>query len=64
MFMSPGRTGAALASVLGNTGPVLMVLLAALVLHEPLTRRRLTALGLGMAGTGATLRGPTPPESG
>jgi probable blue pigment (indigoidine) exporter len=50
MFMSPGRTGAGLSSVLGNTGPLLTVVLAALFLTEPLTRRKLVALGLGTIG--------------
>lgn len=50
MFMSPAHGGTALASVLGNTGPVLLVLLGAVVLHEPLTRLRLFALALGMSG--------------
>lgn len=50
MFLSPGRTGAGIASVLGNTQPLFAVLLAALVLREPLTRGKLLALALGLAG--------------
>lgn len=50
MFMSPGRTGAGLAAVMGNTTPLLAMLLAAAVLDEPLTGWRLLALILGSAG--------------
>lgn len=50
MFMSPAHGGTALASVLGNTGPVLLLLLGAWMLHEPLTAPRLTALALGILG--------------
>jgi drug/metabolite transporter (DMT)-like permease len=32
MFLSPGRTGAGLASVLGNTTPLLIIVLAIIVL--------------------------------
>jgi drug/metabolite transporter (DMT)-like permease len=35
MFLSPGRTGAGLASVLGNTTPLLIIVLAALVVTPP-----------------------------
>jgi drug/metabolite transporter (DMT)-like permease len=38
------------AAIIGYTMPVWGVLLGAVVLHEPLTWRRLTSLGLGMAG--------------
>ncbi len=50
MFMSPGRTGAGLAAVMGNTTPLLAMLLAAAFLDEPLTGWRLLALILGSAG--------------
>lgn len=51
MFLSPGRTGAGLASVLGNTTPLLVLVLAALFLGEQLTAAKLVALGLGLLGT-------------
>lgn len=50
MFLSPGRTGAGIASVLGNTGPLLVVVLAAIFLEEPVTRAKAAALSLGLAG--------------
>lgn len=50
MFLSPGRTGAGIASVLGNTQPLFAVVLAALFLGERLTRVRLTGLALGLLG--------------
>lgn len=50
MFLSPGRTGAGLASVLGNTAPLMIVGLAAVFLGEPLTRAKLIALALALAG--------------
>jgi drug/metabolite transporter (DMT)-like permease len=50
MFLSPGRTGAGIASVLGNTTPLFAILLAAAVLHERITRAKLIALVLGFAG--------------
>ena len=49
-FLSPGRTGAGIASVLGNTGPLLVVILAAIFLREPVTRAKAAALVLGLAG--------------
>ena len=51
MFMSPGVTGAGIASVLGNTGPLFALALAAVALDEPLTRIKVTALTAGMVGT-------------
>ena len=51
MALSPGRSGAGLASVLGNTTPLLVVLIAAVVLDERVTRVRAMALALGFAGT-------------
>ena len=50
MFLSPGRTGAGIAAVLGNTQPLLTIALAALFLGERVTRRKATALALGLAG--------------
>lgn len=50
MFLSPGRTGAGISSVLGNTGPLMVILLAALILREPVTRTKLMALVLGTLG--------------
>lgn len=50
MFLSPGRTGAGIASVLGNTQPLLTIALAAPFLGEPVTRRKALALALGLAG--------------
>jgi len=50
MFLSPGRTGAGIASVLGNAQPLLVVTLAAAVLGEPMTRGKWLTLALGMTG--------------
>ncbi len=50
MFLGPRHTGAGLASVLGNTGPVIVILFAAFWLGETITRGKLMALALGMAG--------------
>ncbi len=50
MFLSPGRTGAGIASVLGNTTPLMIVGLAAVFLNEPLTRAKVAALVLALAG--------------
>ena len=50
MFMSPGRTGAGIASVLGNTTPLMVVGLAAVFLGEPLTRGKVAALTLALTG--------------
>ena len=50
MFSSPMHTGAGLASVVGNTGPLLVIVLAAFFLDEPITRGKLTALVLGIGG--------------
>ena len=50
MFLSPGRVGAGIASVLGNVQPLVAVLLAALVLHERLTRAKIAAVLLGTGG--------------
>ena len=51
MFMSPGVTGAGVSSVLGNTGPLFAVVLAAPVLGERLTLRKAGALSVGLIGT-------------
>jgi drug/metabolite transporter (DMT)-like permease len=53
MFLSPGRTTTGVASVLGNTQPLMLVVLAALFLREAVTARKLLALGLGLAGVAA-----------
>ena len=50
MFLSPGRTGAGIASVLGNTTPLMAIALAAALLGEPVTRDKAVALVLGFAG--------------
>lgn len=50
MFLSPGRTGAGIASVLGNTTPLMIVVLAAAFLNEPFTRAKVAALVLALAG--------------
>jgi drug/metabolite transporter (DMT)-like permease len=53
MFLSPGRTTTGVASVLGNTQPLMLVVLAALFLGEAVTTRKLLALALGLAGVAA-----------
>ncbi|HEX7974570.1 MAG TPA: DMT family transporter, partial [Anaerolineales bacterium] len=50
MFLSPGFTGAGIASVLGNLQPLAALLLAAIFLGEPLTIPKMAALVLGSAG--------------
>ncbi len=50
MFLSPGRTGAGIASVLGNTMPLILVLLAAGFLGERVTPGKAAALILGFVG--------------
>jgi len=50
MFLSPGRTGAGIASVLGNTMPIIIIILAAVFLGEPVTRGKAAALILGFVG--------------
>ena len=52
MFLSPGRTGAGIASVLGNTQPLDTVVLAALFLGERMTPGKWAALLLGLVGVG------------
>ncbi|MEW5917695.1 MAG: DMT family transporter [Gemmatimonadota bacterium] len=51
MFLSLQRSGAGLASVLGNTTPLLVIVLAALVLKERVTPSKAIALTLGFLGT-------------
>ncbi|HEX7973643.1 MAG TPA: DMT family transporter [Anaerolineales bacterium] len=50
MFLSPGRTGAGIASVLGSLQALVTVALAAVFLGEPLTSGKGVALALGLAG--------------
>lgn len=50
MFASPAYTGAGIASVLGNTQPLLIIVLAALFLSERIGWSKGLALGLGLAG--------------
>ena len=50
MFLSPGRTGAGIASVLGNAQPLVVVVLAAIFVGERLTRGKSLALVLGLGG--------------
>jgi len=50
MFSSPGRTGAGIASVLGNTMPLLTIALAVPLLGETVSRTKAAALALGFAG--------------
>ena len=50
MFLSPGRTGAGIASVLGNMQAFFTIALAAVFLGEALTRGKVIALVLGLLG--------------
>jgi len=50
MFLSPAYLGTGLATVLGNLQPLLIILLAAVFLGEPLTLSRVTVLVLALAG--------------
>lgn len=50
MFLSPGRTGAGIASVLGNTQPLFTIVLAAFFLGERITSGKLLALFVGLSG--------------
>lgn len=50
MFLSPGRVGAGIASVLGNLQPLIVPALAALFLAERMTPGKWAALALGMSG--------------
>jgi len=53
MFLSPGVTGAGISSVLGNTGPLVTIVLAAIFLGESITRAKVVALALGTLGVSA-----------
>ncbi len=50
MFLSPGRAGAGIASVLGNVQPLITIALAGALLGERITRTKAVALVLGLAG--------------
>lgn len=50
MFLSPGRVGAGIASVLGNVQPLVIIILAGVFLGERLTPGKLAALLLGLIG--------------
>ena len=50
MFLSPGRAGVGIASVLGNTQPLIVVVLAAIFLGEQMTHSKWLTLGLGLIG--------------
>jgi probable blue pigment (indigoidine) exporter len=50
MFLSPGRTGAGIASILGNLQPLMVIILATVSLSERLTRYTRAALILGLGG--------------
>jgi drug/metabolite transporter (DMT)-like permease len=50
MFLSPSRSGAGIASVLGNLQPVVVLALAAPVLGEPITGGKAGSLALGFVG--------------
>ncbi len=50
MFSSPGRTGAGLASVLGNITPLIVIAIAVPVLGEQITPAKIVALLLGLTG--------------
>lgn len=50
MFTSPLHTGAGLASVIGNTGPLLIIVLAAIFLGERVTGGKIVACVLSLAG--------------
>lgn len=50
MFLSPGRAGAGIASVLGNTQPLVVIILATMFLRERLTWHKAVALAAGILG--------------
>lgn len=50
MFLSPGHTGAGIASVLGNTTPLITFALAVPLLGERMTRAKVGAVVPGLAG--------------
>ena len=55
MFASPAQMGAGLAAVLGNVQPLLVLVLAAVLLGERLTRGKVLALAAGVTGVGLIL---------
>lgn len=57
MFLSLERADAGIASVLGNTTPLLVIVLAAFVLKEPVTPSKRVALTLGFSGTALSALG-------
>jgi drug/metabolite transporter (DMT)-like permease len=50
MFLSPGRTGAGVAAILGNIQPVIVPMLAAIFLGERMSGGKWAALFFGAAG--------------
>lgn len=54
MLLTPTETGTGIASVLGNTQPLITVILAAVFLGESLTRRKVLALVFGILGVTLT----------
>jgi len=50
MFHATGMKGAGIASVLGNTQPLIVIILAALFLSERITRSKVLALVLALGG--------------
>ncbi len=56
MFASPAYTGAGIASVLGNTQPLIIIVLAALFLGEQIGWAKALALLLGLAGVARLAR--------
>ena len=52
MFLSPAAAGAGISSVLANTGPILLVVLAVPILHTRITVLSAGALLVGAAGVG------------
>lgn len=50
MFLSPGMANAGIASVLGNTQPLILVVLGAVLLGERVTRLQVASLVVGLAG--------------
>jgi len=50
MFLSPGRAGAGIASILGNLQPLFIIILATIFLGERLAKLNLLALILSLVG--------------
>lgn len=50
MFLSPGRVGAGIASILGNLQPLFIIIMATLFLGERLSKINLLALVLSLVG--------------